>query len=267
MKFEIFEFMKKSFIFILVLFIFTKADLFLYSGTGSLQNCQNWSWDVILLNTSNPITNVNSHSVSYPANTLKWPGLHLNLNTPLQKSTYQFLNLTLYSTVAPKLQICFQNSNLRLSPCLTTPFAKCLTGQVCEVSVTVSTTVVSLSEVAGVIIQTSNDNYAQNIYYDMIVFSNNRISEFSSNQANTTNGTYQNNSTNEINQTNATNVSISQNISIFGTYEGSLNQTNQTNSTNETYQNNATNETTSNQTNFSYQNNTINVSSNESLTK
>ena len=290
--------MEKSFIFILLLFIFVKSDLFLYSGTGSLQNCQNWSWDIILLNASNPITNVNSLFVSYPASTLKWPGLHFDLNTPLQKLTYQFLNLTLYSTVAPELQICFQASNSILSPCLTTPFAKCLAGQVCELSVTVSATVVSLLDVAGVIIQTSNDNYAQNIYYDMIVFSNNTLSEISSNQSNTTNGTYQNSSTNEINQTNATNISTSQNISIlgtFGTYEGSSNQnnssnqTNQTNSTNETYggfssqnnssnqtnqinstnvtyQNNATNVTSSNQTNFSSQNNAANVSSNESLT-
>ena len=157
----------KALFLIFSLLVFTRGDLILYSGTGSLQNCANWSWGINLSFRSNPKTSINALSVSYPANTNQYPGLYVNINGALTKTAYKSLNLTIYSTVTPKLQISFK-SNSGQSPYDSAPFAKCVASQVCQVSVAISA--VSVSELAGVVIQTTDDKYAQTIYFDKILF-------------------------------------------------------------------------------------------------
>lgn len=157
----------KKLLFLFSLLFFTRGDFILYSGTGALQNCDNWSWGINLSFKSNPKTSINALSVSYPANTNQYPGFYANIKTALQKSAYKYLNMTIYSTVTPKLQICFKSTSSQ-SPCDPVPFAKCLASQVCQVSVAISA--VSVSELAGVVIQTTDDKYAQTIYFDKMGF-------------------------------------------------------------------------------------------------
>ena len=103
--------MKYLFFISIALFLFfVQADQNIYTGSGALVDSQNWSWAVTLGYKSNPKTNVNSLYVTYPASTNQYPGFYANLNSPLQKSSYQSLSITLYSTVTPKLQICFNRA-------------------------------------------------------------------------------------------------------------------------------------------------------------